>query len=67
MPDDESIKAKGFSFLTMPEIKALEKTRAIDVIGVVCKVDPMNSCTLKSGQTKDKRMISIVDESGLIV
>ena len=42
VPDDESIKAKGFSFLNLTEIKALERTRAVDVIGIVCKVDPMN-------------------------
>jgi len=42
IPEDESIKYKGFSFLNMLEIKALDKTRAIDVIGVVCAVEPIN-------------------------
>ena len=42
VPDNESIKSKGFSFLTLPEIKALERTMAVDVVGIVCKVDPMN-------------------------
>lgn len=51
----------------MTEIKALDKTRAIDVIGIVNNVEPVNTCQLKSGQQKDKRMISIVDESGLAV
>jgi replication factor A1 len=30
-------------------------------------VDPINNCQLKNGQIKDKRMISIVDESGISV
>lgn len=67
MPDDESIKVRGFSFLSMLEIKGLDKTRAIDLIGIVCAVDPMTNCQLKNGQIKDKRMVSICDESGYFI
>ena len=67
VPDDESIKARGFSFLSVEEIKALDQTRAVDLIGIVCAVDPVNNCTLKSGAQKDKRMVSICDESGMFI
>jgi hypothetical protein len=50
VPDDESIKQIGFSFSTLNDIKALEKTKAIDLICVVCKVDELTVCTLKNGQ-----------------
>jgi len=39
VPDDESIKAKGFSFINLQEVKELDKTRSIDLIGIVFKVD----------------------------
>lgn len=67
VPNDESIQERGFSFLNMKEIKALDQTRAIDVIGIVCAVDQVANITLKNGQNKDKRMISICDESGLFI
>ena len=67
VPDDESIKTRGFSFMGIEEIKALDQTKAIDVIGVVCAVDQITTCQLKSGQMKDKRMVSICDESGYFV
>lgn len=44
VPDDDSIKQMGFSFLGMEEIKALDKTRAIDLIGIVCAVEPITCC-----------------------
>jgi hypothetical protein len=51
----------------MKEIKALDKTKSIDLIGVVCNVDPINACQLKNGQVKDKRMVGICDESGMFI
>lgn len=65
--DDDQIKFKGYNFMSLEEIKKIDKTRSIDLIGVVCQVDPINSCQLKSGQVKDKRMVSICDESGFII
>ena len=44
VPNDTSIKTKGFSFLSIADIKALEQTRAVDVIGIVCAVEPLTCC-----------------------
>lgn len=51
----------------MKDIKEMDKPRAIDVIAVVCKVEEVISCMLRSGVAKDKRMVHITDESNLSI
>ena len=53
--------------MSLSEVKTLDKTRSIDLVGIVHTVDPVGSCQLRSGQVKDKRMISICDESGFFI
>lgn len=65
--DDGSIQSKGFSFLSLTDIKEMDKPRAVDLIGVVVKVEEMATIMLRSGVAKDKRMVHIADESGMTI
>ena len=49
------------------EVKALDRTQSIDLIGIVFKCDDVTTCTLRSGKQKDKRMVSFTDESGYVI
>lgn len=56
----------GFSFTTIDEINELEQMKTVDTIGVVTEVTPISKVNIKStGVEKDRRNVSIVDESGL--
>jgi len=44
VPNDDSIKTKGFSFMGIDEIKKLDQCRAVDIIGIICAVDSVNLC-----------------------
>lgn len=64
--DDDNISAVGFSFTTIDEINEFEQMRTVDAIGVVTQITPITKVNIKStGLEKDRRNVSIVDESGL--
>jgi len=65
--EDTNILSVGYSFLGLNEVKDMDKPRAIDIIGVVLRVDDVASCMLRSGVAKDKRMVTICDESNLTI
>ena len=45
----------------------MDKPRAIDLIGIVVKIEEMTQITLRSGVPKEKRMVHIADESGMTI
>eukprot|EP00347_Sterkiella_histriomuscorum_P012018 403370207 len=61
--DDNQIKSQGFSFVTLRNIEKVMAGQAIDVIGVITEISNTSSIPLKSGQNKDRRNITIADES----
>ena len=64
--DDDNISAVGFSFTTIDEINELEQMKTVDAIGIVTQITPVTKVNIKSsGLEKDRRNVSIVDESGL--
>jgi replication factor A1 len=70
-PDDDKIKAQGFSFVTIDEINEFEQQRTVDVVGVITQVSTVSSFQPKPfpdgtpKPAKDRRNLTITDESGL--
>lgn len=68
MEDDNKISQQGFNFVTIDEINELEQNRIVDAIGVIQSVGQVSSFQPKfGGGPKDRRQISIADESGLAI
>jgi replication factor A1 len=64
--DDGSINKKSFDFTSISDIESTS-LRTVDVIGVVTEVSEQSSITLKSGESKNKRTVTIVDRSSCTV
>lgn len=62
--DDQAIQETGFTFTPLSEIQQIEQMKTIDVVGLVQEVGPCQSVNLKSGQSKDRRNVTLVDNSG---
>lgn len=67
VPDDSSIQEKGFNFIPMKEIILIDRTKTIDVIGILHRNGELIDCELKSGMKKEKRTICVTDEGGFTV
>ncbi len=64
--EDDSIKGIGFNFVTIDEINDYEQSRTVDTIGIVTQVGAVAQINIKNtGLQKDKRSVTIVDESQL--
>lgn len=62
--NDAHIQNLGFSFTPINKINDFEQMRTIDLIGVIEEVGNIGSINLKSGQSKDRRNVTLVDNSG---
>ena len=66
--DDMKIKTQGFCFVTIDEINDFEQSRTIDTIGVITQVGAVSNFTPKNGgPSKDKRSLTLADESGFSI
>jgi replication factor A1 len=65
--DDQKIKNIGFSFVNLEEINGFEQQRTVDVAGVILNVGSVSLFQPKdqTRAAKDKRTLTIADESGL--
>ncbi len=61
--DDMGIQQVGFDFTGLEEISQFEQMRTIDVIGIATDVGNIGTVNLKSGGTKDRKNITLADES----
>ncbi len=68
MPDDVTISAQGFCFISIAEISQFESMRTIDCIGCVTQISTLTQVNVKqTGQVKDRRNVVIADESNLCI
>jgi len=65
--EDEQIKDDGFSFTGLADIEKLVQNCTIDIIGVILEVGVTSALNLKDGTTRDKRTLSIGDESKISI
>jgi len=52
-----------FDFTPIADISDVPAGRAADVVGVICQVGDTEDLNLKSGGTKARKQISIVDDT----
>ncbi|CDW80181.1 replication protein a 70 kda dna-binding subunit-like [Stylonychia lemnae] len=69
VPDDDSIDENGYSFVGINEIQKLDKSikKVIDIIGVLINSGQITEVTTKNGQIKEKRLITIADDTNLAI
>jgi replication factor A1 len=66
--DDSGIKNLGFCFSSIDEINEFGQLRTIDAIGMILTIGPVTQVNIKqSGTVKDRRNVTIVDESCLAI
>jgi len=61
--DDNAIQAQSFSFVKIREVESLSSYATVDVCGVIVQLGACASINLKDGSTRDKRAITIADET----
>lgn len=62
--DDKRIQNLVYSFTPIAEIESHVNQSKVDIIGVLIEVNPALNITMKNGQQKDKRNVTIADEGG---
>jgi replication factor A1 len=62
---DEHISNLGFAFTPITDIVQFESMRTIDVCGIVQDIGSVTNVNLKSGNMKERRNITLVDDSGV--
>ncbi|CAI2384252.1 unnamed protein product [Moneuplotes crassus] len=66
--EDEGVIAdQAFDFKTAKQIADMEDIKTIDFIGVVHHVTPIVTINTKNGERKEKRTISMADDSGMSI
>lgn len=65
--DDAHISGNSFTFTQLNAIEELVQSCNIDVIGIVLDVGPTTALTLRSGESRDKRLLTIGDESNVSI
>lgn len=61
--DDGSISNQAFDFCKINEIQEIMPMKTVDVIGVISVLGEKEEINLKSGSTKLRRHIQLVDDS----
>ena len=65
--DDGGIQSQAFDFKNIKEIADINETKTIDFIGIVHHVTPLTTINLKNGVRKEKRTLSICDQTGMLI
>lgn len=63
--EDDEIQGNSFTFTGLDKIEELVQSHTVDVIGVILEVGSVNSINMKDGKSRDKRTITIGDESNI--
>lgn len=61
--NDDAIQAQSFSFVKIRDVESLSSYATVDVVGVIVQLGACASINLKDGSTRDKRAITIADET----
>ena len=62
--EDVAIGKTGYAFKTIESLGGLQPKSSVDIIGLVTDVTPVTQVKLRSGEEKDRRTITIADDSG---
>jgi len=62
--DDGKISQQAFSFVGIHSILELVQQKTIDLIGVVVDIAEREAVSLKSGLQKERKALTLADESG---
>ena len=65
--EDDEIASVSFTFTSLDKIEELVQSCTIDVIGVILDVGPTNSINMKDGKVRDKRTLTIGDETNICI
>ena len=65
--DDLDIKETGFSFSSLDQIDSMNGQATVDVLGIVLDVQPTSSITLRNGDQKNKRTLTIGDDNNMMI
>lgn len=65
--EDEEIQSVSFTFTGLDSIEELVQSHTVDVIGVVLEVGPSSSINMKDGKVREKRTLTIGDESNVSI
>ena len=65
--DDSSIQDSSLHFRNILEIQNLTENSVVDFIGVVHYVGPINEIQLKNGMSKQRRMLQVIDDTGMMI
>lgn len=60
---DKTIQASSFSFTTLEQIEAALQSCTVDVIGAVLDVSPVSTINLRDGSMREKRQVTICDDT----
>ena len=60
---DKQISSEGFCFTSLAEIDKLHQNNCVDVIGVIFEVSPIGQINCKDGTSRDKRELTLGDDS----
>jgi replication factor A1 len=65
--EDYTISKSGYNFKLISDLNTLQTKSSVDVIGIITDVSPLSQIKLKNGDEKDKRTITIMDNSNTAV
>jgi replication factor A1 len=65
--DDDTIHDTSYNFKTIKEIQEMPENSIVDFLGVVHNVGAINTIQLKNGNDKERRLMLVTDDSGLII
>lgn len=62
--DSGDIKNTGFDFITLDQVKEMMQVQTIDLLGVITSTGDVDIQKFKNGDSKPKRVIELVDNTG---
>ena len=63
--EDAEIQTISFAFTGLDKIAEFPQSRTVDVIGLILEVGPASTINLRDGSQKEKRTLTIGDESNI--
>ena len=65
--EDDEIKGTSFNFTPLESIRDLVQSHIVDVCGVILDVGPTSSINMRNGSQREKRSMTIGDESNVCI
>ena len=65
--EDDEIQSVSVTFTSLDKIEELVQSCTIDVIGVILDVGPTSSINMRDGKVREKRTLTIGDESNICI